>query len=379
MTVKTAVVDYRPEHRTGLLALWRQFFGSWSAEQLLARWRWQFDDNPFARDRQPLVLIATHGDEVVGHISGFPLPLRLDDVRRIALCGSSLVVADAHRLIALKLVNALVKQKYVIGSGLRPEAMKLFRHFGTHVVPSSSRRFTFPLGRGGELARRVRARLPERFVSLARTEAFQRVGRLSALARWAAPDRPAPRSVPTRPTTADIRPLVHFGKDYDALWDIARTRFRCAIGKNAEYMNWRYLQCPTLHPWVYGLFRGDRLDGVLVAFRRTELDWTLSPCVVHGEIAELIVRPDAGDDAVELLLVGLRALAVAGVDEVTATGMHPDLVDAFASVGFVREQGDEYALGVLVPPEDRERLHAGIDAAWYTSAADGDALYAPSL
>jgi hypothetical protein len=216
-------------------------------------------------------------------------------------------------------------------------------------------------------------------VPLAHVAAFNRVGRLSPLARWAAPDRPPPRALPTRRPTADIRPLVRFGKDYDALWDVARTRFKCSLAKTAEYMNWRYLDCPTVHPWVYGLFRGDRLDGVLVAFRRTELDWTLSPCVVHGEIAELLVRPDARDDAADLLLVGLRALANAGADEVTATGMHPHVLAAFDEVGFVREEGDEYALGVLVAKEDRDRLHAGVDAAWYTTAADGDALYAPSL
>jgi hypothetical protein len=379
MTAKTAVVEYRPEHRRGLLALWRQFFGAWSAKQLLERWRWQFDDNPFARERKPLVLVATHGDEIVGHISGHPLPLRLEDVQRVALCGSSLVVADAHRLIALKLVGTLIKNQPILGSGLRPEAMKMFCHFGTHVVPSSRRRFTFPLGRGGELARRVRARLPERFVPLAHVAAFNRVGRLSPLARWAAPDRPPPRALPMRKPKADIRPLLRFGNDYDALWDVARTRFKCSLGKTAQYMNWRYFDCPTLNPWVYGLFRGDRLDGVLVAFRRTELDWTLSPCVVHGEIAELLVRPDAVDDAAELLLVGLRALASAGADEVTATGMHPDVLAAFAEVGFVQEEGDEYALGVLVAKDDRDRLNAGVDAAWYTTAADGDALYAPSL
>jgi len=376
---RTEVVAYRAEHERGLQALWRRFFGSWSAEGLARRWRWQFDDNPWARERAPLVLVATHADEVVGHIGGIPLPIRLDDARRIALCGSGMVLEDAHRLLAFKLAGQLLRDRPVVGSGLRPEALRLFRHAGARVVPSSRCRFTYPISRAGQLARRIRERVPPWFVPLVRPAVLGPAGRLPALARWAAPHRPALQGLPRLPRGDGIRPLDAFDNRYDALWDAARSRFRCALDKDATYMRWRYLDCPTIEPMVRGSFTGDRLDGVLVAMRRTELDWRLQPCVVHGEIAELVVRPHAIEHAERLLAAAVHELAAAGADEVTATGMHADLVPAFEAVGFVQETNDEFALGVCVDEADEPRLHGLAHDAWYTSAADGDALYAPGL
>lgn len=383
MSARTRIVDYRCEHRRGLMALWERFFGAWSAQGLARRWRWQFDDNPWARERAPIVVVALFDDEVVGHIGGVPLPLRLDDARRIALCGSGMVLEDAHRMLAFQLAGRLLESRPVIGSGLRPEAMRLFQHAGAQVVPGSRRRFTYPLSRAGRLARRIRERVPPWFVPLVSPTMFAPAGRLQALARWVAPDRPAVRGLPRLPRHDDIRPLDRFDRSYDALWDAARARLRCGLDKDAAYMRWRYHACPTLTPLVRGLYSrgpgGERLDAVLVAVRRTELDWRMQPCVVHGEIAELVVRPDALERAERLLATVVHELAAAGADEVTATGMHADLVPMFAAVGFVTEENDEFALGLCVDAEDEPRLHGLSADAWYTSAADGDALYAPGL
>jgi hypothetical protein len=377
---RTRVVDYHAEHRRGVLQLWRRFFGAWSAAGLARRWRWQFDDNPWAQERAPIVLVALHGDEVVGHLGGIPLPLRLDDARRVAICGSGMVLDDAHRLLAFQLAGRLLRSRPVVGSGLRPEAMRLFRKAGAQVVPGSRRRFTYPLSRAGRLARRIRERVPPWFMPLVSPAVLAPVGRLSALAHWVAPERPGVQALPQVAGKADIRPLARFDREYDALWDAARARVRCGLDKDATYMRWRYHACPTLAPIVRGLYsRRGRLDAVVVAIRRTELDWRMQPCVVHGEIAELVVRPDAVEHAEQLLATVVHELAATGADEVTATGMHADVAPAFAAVGFVEEDSDEFALGVLVDDEDAPRMHGLSADAWYTTAADGDALYAPGL
>jgi hypothetical protein len=377
--VPTVVVAFRAEHERGLFALWRRFFGDWSAERLALRWQWQYGANPWARERPPVIAVALHGGDVVGHIGGIPLPMRLDDARRIALGGSAMVLADEHRLLAFKLAATLFESRPVLGSGLCAEAMRLFRRFGAAVVPSSQRRFTYALSRAGALARRLRERVPSWCASMVSPSMLAPAGRVSMLARWAAPDRPRPRERPPIRTRADIRVLRRFGADYEALWDAARARYRCGLDKDATYMNWRYVDCPTLRPILRGLYRGDRLDAVLVALRRTELDWRLQPCVVQGEIAELIVRPHAVADAEALLERAVDELAGAGADEVTATGMHADLVPAFTELGFVVEHNDEFALGLCVDDDDAARVHGMSPEAWYTSAADGDALYAPGL
>ncbi|HET6582599.1 MAG TPA: hypothetical protein VFG69_04110, partial [Nannocystaceae bacterium] len=242
------------------------------------------------------------------------------------------------------------------------------------------RRFTYAISRAGRLARRIRERVPPWFVPLVSPAMLSPAGKLPALARWVAPDRPAVQELPLLARTDDIRPVDRFDRSYDALWDAARSRVRCGLDKDAAYMRWRYHACPTVTPIVRGVYSSTgRLDGVLVAIRRTELDWRMRPCVTHGEIAELVVRPDALDHARRLLATAVHELAAAGADEITATGMHADLVPAFAAVGFVQEECDEFALGVCVDREDEPRLHGLADDVWSTTAADGDALYAPGL
>ncbi len=72
------------------------------------RWEWQFDANPFRlgpQGREPVILLAIAAGEVVGHVSGVPIPIRIhgtasevDREGSTVLAASGLVVDEGPSL-----------------------------------------------------------------------------------------------------------------------------------------------------------------------------------------------------------------------------------------------------------------------------------------
>ena len=94
---RVELTEFVPGHWDSVLALYRRYFGDWSTQRFEARWRWQYDDNPFCSERSSFIQVGLCGDEVVAHMGAFPLPLRIGDTRSIALCGADFVIDDRSR------------------------------------------------------------------------------------------------------------------------------------------------------------------------------------------------------------------------------------------------------------------------------------------
>ena len=151
---------FRPEHKVSLVALQREFFGDWSAARFEKRWEWQYKLNPYCRERPAFIQVGLRGEDVVAHLGAFPLPLRIDGERHIALCGASLAVRKQYPWVAPQLFKELASRTPVVGSGLAPAVKRLFEQCGGAIVPLSRERFLYRRRYCGAVCRRVRSVLP---------------------------------------------------------------------------------------------------------------------------------------------------------------------------------------------------------------------------
>jgi hypothetical protein len=370
VTSSPVIVKYQPGHFGELLALWKQHFGSWSADRLQQRWSWQYEENPFCAERPPIQLVVEDQGRVFGHISGSPVPMLLNGNRTIALASSGLVVAPSHSWMAVRLVASLTKSPPVLGRAAESTIYRLFDRAGATPIAASEKRFIFPLRYNSHLSIVLRWRVPAALGSLVTPTAVA-----PAAALWRPRDKPAVKRLPRRTSkTSDIFQLLKFTDDYSELWRRVRDRWSCSIDKDARYMNWRYLACPTLHPVCLGLNdKSGLLRAIAVGIVCVGLDRFQRPAGISGELAELIADDPADPAVEELLLHVMRALDRKRVDAVESTSLHPSLHPLLERVGFVKENSELYR--VMLATKD------GIESedSWYHTAADSDALYSPGL
>ncbi len=373
-TAAPAIVPYRPEHRASLMALWRRYFGEWSEERLHERWRWQFEENPCRAEREPVILVAQSGDEVVGHISGVPVPLLLNGRRSVALVTSGMVVDERHRWVAVRLISALFKAPPYFGRVQHPSVCRLYEHHGAPVLGASRTRFVCPRRYRGWLAQALRRRLPG---ALDRIVAPRTVALMGAV--WHPGKRPPARRMRRRPAgsaAADIRRISNFDAEYDRLWARCRGRWSCSVDKDSRYMNWRYIQCPTLHAVSMGLYgEGGALKAVAVGVRWAQTDRSQNPCGSNGEIAEVIAETPDDPQVQVLVLRVMKWLDRRKVDELGAGSLHPSLHPLLGRLGFTRETADTFQVSLA----GGDPAMPTSDEAWYYTASDSDALYSPGL
>ena len=110
MTSVIQIQEFQESNREGVLALYREIFGAWSAERFAARWEWQFAANPFVAERRPFIQVALENGRVIGHLASFPVPLRLNGRRKIGLCASDFLVDKGHPTAAASMFRSLMRQ-----------------------------------------------------------------------------------------------------------------------------------------------------------------------------------------------------------------------------------------------------------------------------
>ena len=61
-----------------------------------------------------------------------------------------------------------------------------------------------------------------------------------------------------------IKPLSHFGDDYDGLWNRVSGKITIAVNRNSEYLNWRFVDKPGEVYYKYGMYFQNRLEAIIV-------------------------------------------------------------------------------------------------------------------
>mgnify|MGYP003564877950 FL=1 len=375
MTNEIEIGPYVANDHLSLLSLWKSFFNEFSARALEERWSWQFNSNPYVKERSPVILLARQANNVVGHISAIPLPVILNGDRTYSLFASGLVTDEEHRWCAMRLFSALSKTPPLAAYVMMKSVEKMFSHFGAEPIPLSFDRFTFRIRYDGEICRELRKRLRR---PMTRLLTPRMAGYIYPI--WNMRKKLERKKVPAIRPDPRIRELKSFNREYDDLWKRVRHRFRCTVDKDATYMNWRYFLCPTLTPYCYGSYDNDGdLAGVIVGFVRAERDWTGRKCVKYGEIGELIHIEPSSSQVESLILAAMNRLDRERVDAITATGLSVEYHGVLQQIGFDREVNNRFSMSVNLSGKKHSRPLVLERESWYYSAADGDTLYATAI
>lgn len=384
MAEPISAVDFRPEHQEELLALFQRNFGAWATERLGRRWEWQCGaGNPWRALRPTSGLVAFDEGRIVGGVVLFPVPWRVEGERLVFLCGGDFAIDRPYRMrVVPQLVRAFFGKLPVMANGLHPALWVMGTSIGAIGLPMSRVRYSLHLRNRGWMCRALRRRLP---AAVGRLISPATAGRLLAsqpvqavvrsLARGGGP--PRVRALPKQAPVADVRPLARFGEDYDRLWGEARRKFRMTLDKDAEYLNWRYLACPTFrHPILRGLYREGKLLAVAVAGAYTVLDHANRPCGANGEILELISAGASAPELEALLLSACRELDRKGVDKIGALSYDGTVKAALEQIGFQPEPDTRFDYAVLLDQAGRKPGRMESTEGVYITAGDGDMLNA---
>jgi len=391
------IIDYQPAQRPRVLALFRRHFGQRYAERLAAQWDWQFVDNPFARERPPLLsLLETDEGAIVGALLGHPVPLRFRGLRAVALCGGGLVIDPSYRLHCLYLLRRHLAEPPGVTGGLVIQVRELYERCGAVFVPATRRRYVLNVRDQGARCLRARERIGAG-IKLASQHIPLRLERLRLGARvagWTIPRisvrlvgfasgqwrKPAAYDADGGPTRdCDIRSIERFDAGYDELWKRVGTSFECTIERDSTYMNWRYVEAPHHHPIRLGLYERGRLAAVAIATHWTEKDFLGDPCAVHADIVELLAEDLESSSVMQLVQELLRALDRRHrVDTVGAFACSPQYSSLFTRLGFEAKEDPRFAMAVNWSGDVSEQS-LNHRLSWYASSSDTDCLYACSL
>jgi GNAT superfamily N-acetyltransferase len=102
----------------------------------------------------------------------------------------------------------------------------------------------------------------------------------------------------------DVEPIVEFGAEVDYWWASIAANFSFALARTRDYLNWRYVQCPTPYE-SFVARRNGRFSGYV-----TMLVLQTQPI---GYILDLVTDPKDRETAGHLLRYALNAMLARGV------------------------------------------------------------------
>jgi len=194
-------------------------------------------------------------------------------------------------------------------------------------------------------------------------------GRLAALALGAAREI---RRLPGVLTTArgyEVRAIDRFDDRHDALWNRVKRRYRCAVVRDASYLNWKYVAQPGQRfVRLEASLRGEAAG--VVVFQVLPADDTYR--YTRAMVVEFLADP-ADAEAMHVTLDGLRAAAR---EHGAALVVFDVIGDAQASAltrhGYLRRDPTRFLLVATggAPPDVADALLS--PAAWYVTHGDSD-------
>ena len=235
---------YRPEDRPEVDALFRRVFGAARADASARRWHWQYFCNPNARE--PQIWIARDAGSIVGQYATMPVRLAVGDKEVDASWGMDVMVAPERQRQGLgeKLFQTWDRHTGAsLGMGLSVSSHRLFRKLkwpDMGAVPCLVKPLTPRALR--------RPRWPR-----AANVAMSLLGSIAV---------PVLRE--RGPVDPDVRKIEHFDARFTDLWQRVAPRFAFAVRRDAEYLEWKYVDPPHLDYSIVALDRGGRIDGYAV-------------------------------------------------------------------------------------------------------------------
>jgi hypothetical protein len=270
---------YRDGDEQAILDLFNRSFPH--APRSVEHFNWKYRDNPFGSGR--ISLTFDSDGRLVGHYSGYSVPFRY---------GSKDVVA--HQ-IGDTMTEPSIRH---IGRGptsiLGRTALHFYEHFAEGQVAfnygfnvANIQKFSLRFLRSDRVEPvtcRVSAPLPP----IARTERWLRGYQFQLChperSRGIPPGSTnnAPGDLPT-----SLGMTRRLAADFDDLFARAAPAYRFLVRRDAQYVRWRYLQCPNVPYHVVAIRKWRRLVGWIV-FRVTQSRFLLGDLLIHPEFPDAL-------------------------------------------------------------------------------------------
>ncbi|MFZ7094488.1 GNAT family N-acetyltransferase [Primorskyibacter sp. 2E233] len=362
------------EDMPALLQFVGETYGAGAPYKDRARHHWQFEDTPFKADTtaDPTIWLAEDGGRIIGTIAvqdgalwvggrAVPASWIVDVMVHPEARGRGL----SHRIHDRVIVERKVLVTLTMAAATRRVAERAgcltLGPVGQFILPHglSGRtvaRFLKYKSQFGSLGRR---RLLRAFVS---TEIGPWI--VAALGRATAKARRLSAPKPSAGTDATaIREVSLFPDEIDTLWQQARPHFPVVFERSAQFLNWRFVDCPGLTYRRFLLYRGDALAGYLVTRVGEPEELPL------GVVADAFALPD--DPAtLDALLAHAVAVLAPESDYLEAAASHPAWQQALRRAGFLRTRTMRPTV-VCTDPVLRDELASFLDD-WHFTKADHD-------
>ncbi len=252
-----------------LFEAYAEVFGERLTESSRERWRWQYLDNPATDSDGPAIWVAREGGVPLGQYASMPVSLWWAGREVRASWGMDVFLRPEARGkgIGARLFTAWSDHVDVaLGLGLTPSSYGLFKKLGYADV--------------GPVPFLQRVLDPRAVVA-------RRLGRLGGHVLGPILGLGAPRSRAQRPQGVEVRTVTTFGVEYDALWERARASYAMCVRRDAAYLTWKYLRCPTKAYTVHEARRKGDLAGFAVSrhedHRGLRLGWVIDVFAASDE------------------------------------------------------------------------------------------------
>ena len=317
-----------------------------------ARFEWSFFRNPFGRPRAWLVFDQSSG-RAVGMVAAFPRRLLVNGQSIIAWNGGDTSVDHDYRTLGV--------------------AMKLRRAVKDCVdregIPFL---YSFPVDRMCAVLQKVGHLDLGMFIRhglILRSEAlFARVGvngRLSQLLSILTNGLPSLQwchRFGQKRFSLRLQRDLHFGEEYDALFQHAGHQHRVVTVRDSQFLNWRFVTNPAVRELqIFRLEEGGQLAGYALIG-------------VEGRAARIIDLLVAGDHlAVRTLLLGLiRNLRAAGIHTLALQALrHSAVVAEARPLGFMFPDTRNAIVSIYVPDNAMAEIVKD-HRHWFMTQADRD-------
>lgn len=248
------VRTYQPGDEHGILDLFNEVFGADSPQapkRTLEHWRWEFERNPAGMQ---IVVGVEPGGRIVAHYACLPAFVRLRGEVRVCGQGVDSVVHPDYRR-GLKREGAFLKV-----------ARRYFEIYGRPEVNAFG--YGFPNRKAFRIGVRMLGYTP--VASPVRTVARNLINFRDDREVSAGAD-----------PTGDVVRVSAFDERVDRLWRRVEERFPMAIVRDRRYLQWRYLDCPSVR---YEVFALTRPGGEWRAFWVLRRDWMGPPILAVCEL-----------------------------------------------------------------------------------------------
>jgi len=162
----------------------------------------------------------------------------------------------------------------------------------------------------------------------------------------------------------NIRQVKNFDSSFDELWENISKKYAISVIRNAQYLNWRYIENPTEKYECLAAYSDGRLEG-LVVFR-------IADCHNEGYVFELFAREDSKSVMRELLLQAVKELKAKRIGYITVSfPATSNAAHVLRSMGFKSWGTRLWSIHMIVSSGSRTSLLPDLELRnWYFSLGD---------